>query len=353
VLTLAALICNSVPRYQLKGHSPYYVIFLREPLTDENMVPINIEEDLDVEDRIKKLQNGRNYLRLINEYLLASRDTQNKKIGKKYISYPVGTMVLIKDNRPRAHRKLFPVYFKCPEKVIFEYTSVIYTKDWLGRVRKHSKNNVKKAGTRTVRMFNSLPSDIKALLGDVFNEDNWEQVFVNKEIPQYFLDIPPDVEVGPVLRNHLPKDSHLIEQELQKGINIEQGPLEQVEEEDIELDNEIVTQLNDLHSHEKLISPNIKLNDIPILHKQLQEELLESELDETLDTAPLSEEKEDIAIESPENETIKPYKDTIDINSPEAGPLNADILISNILPKGSKRVRFAFPKFQMPNFFKK
>jgi hypothetical protein len=52
------------------------------------------------------------------------------------------------------------------------------------------------------------------LLGDVFNEDNWEQVFVNKEIPQYFLDIPPDVEVGPVLRNHLPKDSHLIEQEL-------------------------------------------------------------------------------------------------------------------------------------------
>jgi hypothetical protein len=64
------------------GHSPYFIIFMREPLTDENMVPINKEEDLDIEDRIKKLQNGRNYLRLINEYLLASRDTQNKKIGK-------------------------------------------------------------------------------------------------------------------------------------------------------------------------------------------------------------------------------------------------------------------------------
>ncbi len=50
---------------------------------------------------------------------------------------------------------------------------------------------------------------------------------------------------------------------------------------------------------------------------------------------------------------MKPTKDTIDINSPEAGPLNADILISNILPKGSKRVRFAFPKFQMPSFFKR
>jgi hypothetical protein len=248
---------------------------LREPLADENMVPINIEEDLEVEDRIKKLQNGRNYLRLINEYLLASRDIQNKKIGKKYISYPTGTIILVKDHRPKAHRKLFPIYFKCPEKVIFEYTSVVYTKDWLGRIRKHSKNNVKKAGTRTVQMFNNLPPDIKALLGDVFNEDNWEQVFVNKEIPQYFLDIPPDVEVGPVLRNQLPKDSHLIEQELPKGINIENGPIEQAEEENIDWDSEIVTQLNDLHSHEKLFSPNIKLNDIPVLHKKLQEELLD------------------------------------------------------------------------------
>ncbi len=115
----AALICKSVTRYQLKGHSPYYIIFLREPLTDENMVPINIEEDLEVEDRIKKLQNGRNYLRLINEYLLASRDTQNKKIGKKYISYPIGTMILVKDNRPKAHRKLFPVYFKMSRKSNF------------------------------------------------------------------------------------------------------------------------------------------------------------------------------------------------------------------------------------------
>jgi hypothetical protein len=348
VLTLAALICNSVPRYQLKGHSPYYMIFLREPLTDENMVPINIEEELDVEDRIKKLHNGRNYLRLINEYLLASRDIQNKKIGKKYISYPVGTMILVKDNRPKAHRKLFPVYFKCPEKVIFEYTSVIYTKDWLGRVRKHSKNNVKKAGTRTIRMFNDLPPDIKALLGDVFNEDNWEQVFVNKEIPQYFLDIPPDVEVGPVLRNQLPKDSHLIEQELPKGVDIEQ-----VEEEDIDFDGEIVIQLNNLHSHEKLTSPNIKLHDIPSLHKKLQDEILESELNETLDTVPLNKERENIAVETPENEIVDYTKNKIDINSQETGPLNADILISNILPKGSKRVRFAFPKFQMPNFFRK
>ncbi len=85
----------------------------------------------------------------------------------------------------------------------------------------------------------------------------------------------------------------------------------------------------------------------------MKEELLESELNETLDTVPLNEERENIAVESPENETIESTKDTIDINSQEAGPLNADILISNILPKGSKRVRFAFPKYQMPNFFKK
>jgi hypothetical protein len=76
-------------------------------------------------------------------------------------------------------------------------------------------------------------------------------------------------------------------------------------------------------------------------------------LNETLDTVPLNEELEDNAVGSPENEIIDSTKDIIDINSQETSPLNADILISNILPKGSKRVRFAFPKFQMPNFLKK
>ncbi len=100
-------------------------------------------------------------------------------------------------------------------------------------------------------------------------------------------------------------------------------------------------------------SPNIKLHDIPSLHKKLQDEILEEELNETLDTVPLDEERENIAVETPENDTVDSTKNTININSQETGPLNADILISNILPKGSKRVRFAFPKFHMPNFFKK
>jgi hypothetical protein len=72
VITLAALICNSVPRYQLKGHSPYFIIFMKEPFTDENMVPINKEDNLDIEERIEKLKNGKNYLRLINEYFTKS-----------------------------------------------------------------------------------------------------------------------------------------------------------------------------------------------------------------------------------------------------------------------------------------
>ncbi len=85
----------------------------------------------------------------------------------------------------------------------------------------------------------------------------------------------------------------------------------------------------------------------------MQEELLESELNETLDTIPSNEERENMAVESSENEIVDSTKNTIDLSSQETNPLNADILISNILPKGSKRVRFAFPKFQMPNFFKK
>jgi hypothetical protein len=96
--------------------------------------------------------------------------------------------------------------------------------------------------------------------------------------------------------------------------------------------------LNELHSHEKLISPNIKLNDIPSLHKKLQEEILESELNVTLDTVPLNVERENIALETTENGIDDSTKSIIDINSQGASPLNADILISNILPKGSKRV---------------
>jgi hypothetical protein len=109
-------------------------------------------------------------------------------------------------------------------------------------------------------MFNDLPTDIKALLGDTFNSDNWDQIFVNKEIPQYFLDVSPDVEVGPILRNYIPKDNHLIEQELPKEVK------EDTEEEEyIDLESNTMSQLNELHKHEKLTSPNITLKDIPNL----------------------------------------------------------------------------------------
>jgi hypothetical protein len=59
-------------------------------------------------------------------------------------------------------------------------------------------------------MFNNLPADIQALMGKSFDGDKWDEIFQNKEIPEYFLDISPDVEVGPILRSHIPKDSHLL-----------------------------------------------------------------------------------------------------------------------------------------------
>jgi hypothetical protein len=257
-------------------------------------------------------------------------------------------MVLVKDNRPKAHRKLFAVYFKCPEKVISEHKSVIYTKDLLGRVRKHSKNNVKQAGIRTAAMFNSLPDDIKALLGDTFNSDNWDQILTNKEIPQYFLDVAPDVEVGPVLRNQIPKDTHLIEQEMRSDVSVNTND---ENDEDVDLESNLMVQLNDLHKHEKLSSPNITLKDIPNLHNKLRKELLEAELNESLDTGPLRE--QDNVLIAPSTTDIIESTSEIAQDAQETGPLNADILLSNILPKGSKRVRFAFPKFQMPSFFKK
>jgi hypothetical protein len=94
--------------------------------------------------------------------------------------------------------------------------------------------------------------------------------------------------------------------------------------------------LNALHEFSKLTSPNITINDIPTLYRDLQNENLENEAEniaifsEALEPPPLSE-----------TQSInKEVSDPIIHN-----PLNADINVSNILPEGSRRVRFNLPLF--------
>jgi hypothetical protein len=103
VLTIAALINNSVPRRSLNNHSPYYLMYLREPFGDNTVIK---EQFLDIEDYVKRSINNRNFARLFQEYLLKFREDRNKKKASATLSFPKGTFVYVKDLRPKIHKKL-------------------------------------------------------------------------------------------------------------------------------------------------------------------------------------------------------------------------------------------------------
>ncbi len=74
-----------------------------------------------------------------------------------YKSYPKGTLILVRDLRPKVHKKLKPLYYKAPQKIITEYKCTVYAMDFLGKVRKHSKNNIKIVSNRSNFLFWPAP----------------------------------------------------------------------------------------------------------------------------------------------------------------------------------------------------
>ena len=130
-------------------------MFLTEPLGRNSLNPIQ-EDNLDIDHYVASSLNDRNFLRLVREFLLRRRETQNKGKKRVYQSFPKGTIVYVKDMRPGAHKKFKPVYHKLPQMVISEYRCTVYTKDFLGRVKKQSKNNLKRAGSRSARLLSLI-----------------------------------------------------------------------------------------------------------------------------------------------------------------------------------------------------
>jgi hypothetical protein len=220
--------------------------------------------------------------------------------------------------RPKIHRKAKPIYLKVPEKVVTEYNTLVYSIDIFGRVHKRSKNNIKMASDRSLRLFENLPDDVKLILGDVFDLNEWEKIKDSGNIPIYLLDI--EMSSVPVeLRSHkLPKDTHLIENEL---------PAETVNDEVVddelqilnELDeDEVIRQLNELHNNEQLLDETISLQDVPDLYKNLENLPRLNDLSDNL--------------------PVEKSHDTTPLN-----PVNADIDERNILRgKRDRRVRFNF-----------
>jgi hypothetical protein len=208
--------------------------------------------------------------------------------------------------------------------------------DFLGKVRKHSKNNIKIASNRSNFLFSSLPDDIKIVLGDEFNEELWNKIKDSGTLPAYLSELEIEEEMQRVLRSKEPiaTDSHLLETAPPTAPELENEKDNLVDEEEDNLEellnDKVVAQLNELHSKGQLLNPEMTLSDIPVMADKLKDpdSPLLNDVDAMSDLE-LPEDPEPIA--SPAPQIVK-------------DPAAVDP--SNILPENSKRsrrVRFNLP----------
>ena len=81
-----------------------------------------------------------------------------------------------------------------------EYNTLVFTTDLLNRVKKHSKNNIKLTGDRSVQLFGSLPPHVQLILGGPMNEEIWNQLKETGQIPAYLDDITLEFQEDRQLR---------------------------------------------------------------------------------------------------------------------------------------------------------
>jgi len=272
------------------------------------------------------------YIKLVREYLLIQREKQNKLKNRKYKSFPKDSLILIRDLRPKIHKKSKPVFYKIPEKIISEYHSTVYTNDILGRVRKHSKNNIKIASERTRKLFGKLPKEIQLVLGEEFNLEKFEEIKTTGIVPLYLEDIDISVDMERITRGTLPKDTHLLERP--KADNEKDDDIINDEDDILDefLESDTLLKLNNLHSASMLTDENLSLKDVSALHQNMPRDN-SFNIDESL-----------IDIQEPEPEPVQDPDP-----EPVLQPLNAEIDTRNILPEGTTRrrhVRFDFPNLK-------
>jgi hypothetical protein len=255
---------------------------------------------------------------------LKFREERNRKKNLASISFPIGTFVYVKDLRPKIHKKLKPVYFKIPQRVVTEYQGVIYSKDFLGRVHRHSKNNLKRASERSASLFGKLPEDIKIALGGEFTENTWNEIKNDKRVHDYLLDIEIPQEPQIVTRQRLAMDTHALEQGEPGQNDTMSAPEDATLINDLE-ETELLEHLKTLHEKTLLTAPDLSLNDINrIFRESVNDEVPTNVADEL----PELEEHTEIR----EKETT-PNRNNI-----------AEVHPDNILPEGTRRhVRFNLP----------
>jgi hypothetical protein len=296
-------------------------MFLREPFgkTDNDN-----EQFLNLEDFVKRSINDRNFAKLFREYLLKFREERNRKKNLAIINFPVGTFVYVKDLRPKIHKKLKPVYFKIPQRVVTEYQGVIYSKDFLGRVHRHSKNNLKKANERSASLFGSLPEDIKIALGGEFTENTWNEIKNDKRVHDYLQDTEIQQEPQIVTRQRLAMDTHALEQGEPGQNDTMTAPEDATLINDLE-ETELLEHLKTLHEKTLLTAPDLSLSDINRIFRESVNDGVPSTV-----ASELPELEENTEIREKENTPNRK-------NFAEVHP-------DNILPEGTRRhVRFNLP----------
>jgi Integrase core domain len=260
-LPLAVITVNNVPRDSLKDHSPAFFMFGREFYEESP----NVEKLLDFENYTTTLKNNQIFFRLLREYLLVQRKKKNVRCSDKTISIPKGTLVYIKDFSKVPCKKAKAVYLKAPEKVISEYAQCIYTLDFLGKVHRRAKYNVKKASNRSIRLFGKLPLRIKMVLGGPLTPDIWDSIKDQKNLPEYmeYVDNVDDKHQPIRTRQYLPNDSHILE----KSADVVK---EYEPPSNVDVTGETFDHLKFLHDNNALVDPNMSLEDIEPLYRKLR-----------------------------------------------------------------------------------
>ena len=164
VLTLTAVIMNSLPRLSLQEKSPFYLMFNEDPGTQTS----NSAEMLDMNEYIQQSTNNKNFAKIVLKFLVQFRKQRNRLLKRMYRSFPPWSLIYVRDFSKSPHKKLKLIYQKAPQKVVAEYNTLVYATDLLNRVKKHSKNNIKLTGDHSVQLFGSLsppPYTVQLILG--------------------------------------------------------------------------------------------------------------------------------------------------------------------------------------------
>jgi hypothetical protein len=225
-----------------------------------------IEKILDVDQYTTFLENNQIFFKLLKEYLLVLRRKRNIRRNLKVIPIPKGSLVYAKDFTKVPCKKAKAVYLRTPEKVIAEYATMVYTIDFLGKVHKRAKYNIKLATDRSLKLFGSLPLKIKMVLGGPMNIDIWEEIKNAKNLPEYMTSLEnlDDDHLPMKTRSSLPRDSHILEKSADEPMVLEEPEL-------LDISGVTFDRLQYLHENNLLKDPNMTLNDVDKLyHKEMK-----------------------------------------------------------------------------------